>query len=98
MVHFKFTKAMKDAANAQLEPSLHLGLAQEIRAFRPWPVRNLSDRQLAWVVGRSRRAALEFGVRDQATLKHWVMVGRGFVSPRLLCASKGRRPFPAQFW
>lgn len=71
---FKLTPAMLKAGNAPYEAQANAALAAEIRAFRPGPVSNLSDKQLAWVVGRSRNWAGEFGVNDPNVIKHWVMV------------------------
>lgn len=71
---FRLTDQMRSVGNAQYEARLCAELGQKVRAFRPEPVSNLGDRELSWVIARSRRAALDFGVRDPDTLEDWIMV------------------------
>lgn len=70
---FKLTPAMLEIGNAPYEARTNAQLAAEIRAFRPAPVSNLSDKQLSAVVARARKAARDFGVRDPKVIRHWVM-------------------------
>lgn len=74
MTRFKLTRHMLETGNAPHEARINAEWAAEIRAFRPEPVSNLSDKQLAWVIGRSRKAARDFGVRDTDVTKNWTMV------------------------
>lgn len=74
MTTFKLTKRMLEVGNAPYIARANAKLAAEIRTSWPKPVAHLSDKQLVWMVGQARDAAVRFGVKDPMIRKRWIMV------------------------
>ena len=71
---FTLSATVIGALNAQQQRDSDLRFARDIRAFRPDPVRHVSDPELAEIVRLSREAARGFGLRDDRLVARFVMV------------------------
>lgn len=76
-----FTSKVIDASNAQQKSIEDLRFARDIRAFRPQPVSEVSDAQLAEIVRLSREAARAFGICSDRLVARFVMVD-ALISPQ----------------
>ena len=96
MTSFKLTKRMRDTGNAPYVARANMKLAAEIRAFRPDPVAQYSDKQLVWRVATARDAARELGITDPVLIKRWIMTD-ALLMPGFFAAPGVRAHFQAAF-
>lgn len=68
------TKSLRAKLNETEFRKADLRFARRIRAFRPEPVKRVSDHQLAEIVRCSRTAARRFGIQDNKLVARFVMV------------------------